>query len=121
MDLTDYLIATHETAIYPGCGSEGIWGISYVTLGLNGEAGEVAEQIKKAIRDDSGVITDDRRHALKKELGDVLWYWVMCCYELGIDPNEVAERNLEKLGIRKDLGLLGGSGSDRESAASHPA
>jgi NTP pyrophosphatase (non-canonical NTP hydrolase) len=45
-----------------------------LALGLAGEVGEVVEHIKKALRDDAGVITGNRRAALTTELGDALWY-----------------------------------------------
>lgn len=85
----------------------------YPTLGLCGEAGEVAENMKKCYRDDQSVITPARKEALKKELGDVLWYVGAICTEVGLDMECVAECNLEKLQSRQERGVLGGSGDDR--------
>ncbi len=85
----------------------------YPTLGLVGEAGEIAEKVKKMIRDDGGKLTAERRDLLKKELGDVLWYLAQLCTELGFDMDEVANHNLEKLFSRKDRGKLGGDGDTR--------
>lgn len=99
------------TAIYPGLGT--IQGLIYVTLKLNGEAGEVAEDVGKAIRDDRAKITEDRRLKLAKELGDVLWYVAAVSKELGFDLEQIALMNLTKLAERREKGTLQGSGSDR--------
>jgi len=116
-DLREYMLATDETAIYPDAIPEGadknIVGLLYCATKLGGEAGEVAEQIGKALRDDGGQITDERRMAIKKEMGDVQWYLARLCRMIGIDPRDVLDTNLEKLRDRKDRGVLGGSGSDR--------
>lgn len=85
----------------------------YVACGLNGEAGEVAEKTKKIWRDSDSELTDDRRDALIKELGDVLWYWSQCCSILGVDPNEVAQRNLDKLAKRQAENKIHGDGDNR--------
>lgn len=65
------------------------------------------------MRDDEGQITQERREALKKELGDVLWYVSACATELGLSLNEIAQANAEKLRRRQAEGKLKGSGSDR--------
>lgn len=109
-DFKDYQAGAFETAVYPGRG-EGNW--TYAGLGLAGETGEISEKLKKAIRDDGGKISDERRAALKKELGDVLWYVAALCTELGLDMQEVAELNLEKLARRKRESKLHGDGDDR--------
>jgi NTP pyrophosphatase (non-canonical NTP hydrolase) len=88
-------------------------GLSYPALGLAGEAGEVAEHVKKSIRDDGGVVTPERREALGKELGDVLWYLAQLATELELDLDEVADANLQKLRSRQLRGVLSGSGDDR--------
>lgn len=100
-----------STALYPR-GPEGAIA-PYPALGLAGEAGEVAEQVKKAIRDDQGRITESRRAALKKELGDVLWYVAALCSELDLDMADVAQTNLDKLASRKERGVIQGDGDDR--------
>lgn len=116
MDFTAYQHATATTAVYPSQGGAylgDLTGLLYVTLGLNGEAGEVAEQVKKALRDDNGVITAERREKLTKELGDVLWYLARAAAELDLDLGHVADFNLAKLASRANRGVLAGSGSDR--------
>lgn len=85
----------------------------YAALGLNGEAGEVAEHAKKSLRDDGQVITPERREKLVGELGDVLWYVALCCSALDLKMGDVARLNIEKLKSREARGVLSGSGSDR--------
>jgi NTP pyrophosphatase (non-canonical NTP hydrolase) len=87
--------------------------IVYPTLGLTNEAGEVAGKIKKIFRDRGGVITEDDRHSLKHELGDVLWYLTQICTELNLTLEEVAEANLEKLFSRLERQQLHGDGDNR--------
>lgn len=62
-------------------------------LGLAGEAGEVADTIKKAVFHQHGINRDE----LIKELGDVLWYVAALCSKLDVPLSEVMERNIEKL------------------------
>jgi NTP pyrophosphatase (non-canonical NTP hydrolase) len=108
MDLSEYQRQSRRTAEYP----REAW-LAYPALGLAGEAGEVAEHAKKAIRDDGGTISDERRAAMAKELGDVLWYVAQLASELGLDLDEIAGQNLEKLFSRQQRGVLSGSGDDR--------
>ena len=81
MQLSDYQQRSRATAVYPDAGDN----LTYPALGLCGEAGECAEKVKKAIRDDGGVLTDERRAALAAELGDVLWYVAQLATEAGLD------------------------------------
>jgi len=82
-------------------------------LGLCGEAGECAEKVKKAIRDDGGILTPERTVALASELGDVLWYLAQLATEAGLDLDEVAQLNLDKLAARQAANVLHGSGDNR--------
>ena len=109
-DFSDYQTGAMSTAIYPGKG-EGNW--TYPALGLAGETGEISEKLKKALRDEDGVVSDERRMAIKKELGDVLWYVAALSTELGLDMQEIAEENLAKLAKRKVEGKLKGDGDNR--------
>ena len=112
MSLSDYQVATRQTAIYPEAG-EGTYGaISYAALGL-GEAGEVQGKVKKVWRDHHGILTAELKDAIESELGDVFWYAVRLCDELGLSADEVLEKNLAKLLDRKDRGVLQGSGDTR--------
>jgi NTP pyrophosphatase (non-canonical NTP hydrolase) len=108
MDLSEYQRESRRTAEYP----REAW-LAYPALGLAGEAGEVAEHAKKAIRDDAGKVSDERRAAMSKELGDVLWYIAQLATELDLDLGEIAAQNLEKLFSRQQRGVLSGSGDDR--------
>ncbi len=128
----DYLKLASRTAIYPGQGTA--LGLMYIGLKLNGEAGEFAEHVGKALRDDnlvdssgplweeyqqisflpaSEALTTERRELLIKELGDICWYVVNACRELGITPGEVLRRNLVKLADRTKRDQLQGSGDNR--------
>jgi NTP pyrophosphatase (non-canonical NTP hydrolase) len=109
MELSDFQRRSRATAVYPGAGDN----LAYPTLGLCGEAGEVAEKVKKAMRDDAGVLTPERREALAAELGDVLWYVAQVATEAGLDLDELAAANLTKLASRAERGVLGGSGDTR--------
>jgi NTP pyrophosphatase (non-canonical NTP hydrolase) len=106
---SEYQQSSRVTAVYPDAGQN----IIYPTLGLAGEAGEVAEKVKKMIRDDDGILHDERRDAIAKELGDVLWYVAQVATEAGLELVAIAAANLEKLLSRRDRGVLQGSGDDR--------
>lgn len=82
-------------------------------LGVSGEAGEIAEKFKKIIRDKNGVISDDDKADLSKEIGDVLWYLSVLAHQLGLSFEDVASENLAKLKSRKERGQIGGSGDNR--------
>jgi NTP pyrophosphatase (non-canonical NTP hydrolase) len=100
----DYAEAIEPLVLYPR--KTQIEAMQYVALGLNGEAGEVAEQIKKAMRNDGGELTPERLEALKKEAGDVLWYLTRLAAELNTSLDEIARLNIEKLYGRKEKGNL---------------
>jgi len=108
VELSEYQHLSRRTAEYP----REAW-LAYPVLGLAGEAGEVAEHAKKAIRDDGGTISDERRAAMAKELGDVLWYVAQIATELDLDLSEIAQGNLDKLISRQQRGVLSGSGDER--------
>lgn len=131
----EYQRLATKSAIYPGNGTP--LGLAYVALKLNGEAGEFAEHIGKAMRDDGLIIieeeieynhdgderlynaayfeplTPERKALIIKEIGDVLWYLSAACNELGITLSEAALINLQKLHERSMRGTLRGSGDDR--------
>jgi NTP pyrophosphatase (non-canonical NTP hydrolase) len=106
MKLDEYQTQAESTAIYP---TE--YNVLYPTLGLAGEAGEVADKVKKLVRDGEPHLfyKDD----IAKELGDVLWYVAILARDLGYSLEEVAQKNLDKLEDRKNRNMLQGSGDDR--------
>ena len=109
MDFKTYQKKARFTAQYPDLGSNNI----YPTLGLVGEAGEVAEKVKKVIRDKKGIFDEESKNGIKKELGDVLWYLSNLCNEFDFTLEDVALQNLEKLRLRSLNGKISGSGDDR--------
>jgi len=125
----EYQKAASSTAIY----SENAK-VIYPALGLSSEVGEVAEKVeaavsdtlkmakhagaiagkvKKIIRDDDGVVDEDRQGEIAKELGDVLWYCAALASDLGLNLGDIARANVEKLASRKERGTLQGDGDNR--------
>jgi NTP pyrophosphatase (non-canonical NTP hydrolase) len=96
MNFEEYQEEASATALYP----KRLKNLEYSTLGLAGEAGEVANIVKKIQRDHGGVINDEIRGKLKDELGDVLWYISACADELGLTLDEIAAYNVQKLAKR---------------------
>lgn len=108
MKLNEYQSLANETATYPKERK-----LIYPILGLNGEAGEVAEKLKKILRDQDGEVTDENKAAIILELGDVLWYVAATCMDLGVSLEDVAYSNINKIRSRVLRGVLGGSGDNR--------
>tara|TARA_A100001234_G_C12492544_1_gene328373 strand:+ start:199 stop:633 length:435 start_codon:yes stop_codon:yes gene_type:complete len=106
-DLDMYQKSAKATAIYPRD-----YSIVYPAIGLAGEAGEVANKVKKLIRDNPDM-TDDIKEKIGDEIGDVLWYCAVLADDLGQSLSEIANRNLLKLANRQKLGKLHGSGDKR--------
>lgn len=118
MNFKDYQDIIKKTAIYP----EEI-GLAYCAMGLTGEAGEVADKIKKLYRDEKlnslnavgyMQVLLANKEAIAKELGDVLWYITATANEIGISLEEIAKINYEKLVKRRETNTLAGSGDNRE-------
>lgn len=108
MDFNTYQQQAATTAVYPETAK-----YVYPTLGLCGEAGEVAEKVKKVIRDNGGVFTEEKKREIVKEIGDVLWYIAALLSDLDVTMDEAAVGNLEKLFSRKERGVLNGNGDNR--------
>lgn len=114
----EYQRFTRETATYPGVGTSSPEAIIYCALGITGEAGEIAEKIKKVIRSGGGFkALDDQRSEfegdLVKEIGDVCWYLARLSDELGYSLEQIFKLNADKLRSRKDRGVINGSGDNR--------
>jgi len=107
-DLDMYQKVALTTAIYPREQA-----IIYPTLGLTGEAGEVANKVKKIIRDGSNKNDDSMVSEIKSEIGDCLWYIAVLADDIGCKLSDIANTNLVKLANRKEKGTIGGSGDKR--------
>ena len=108
MTINEYQEGARRTAIYPESRQ-----IIYPTLGLTGEAGEVADKVKKVIRDNQDVFTDECKKQIALELGDVMWYAASLAHDLGYTLEEVCQMNLDKLASRMSRNKLHGSGDER--------
>jgi NTP pyrophosphatase (non-canonical NTP hydrolase) len=109
LDFHTYQQRSRATACYPDAGANPI----YPTLGLCGEAGEVADKVKKVLRDQGGEFSAEVIAALQLELGDVLWYVAQLATELGLELDQVAQANLDKLASRSARNVISGSGDSR--------
>ena len=109
MDFQHYQERCRATARYPDAGANPI----YPTLGLCGEAGEVADKVKKVLRDRQGNFSSEVIADLQLELGDVLWYVAQLSTELGLELEQIAQANLDKLASRAARNVIGGSGDRR--------
>ncbi|MBP5679703.1 MAG: nucleoside triphosphate pyrophosphohydrolase family protein [Bacteroidales bacterium] len=108
MTINEYQEGALRTAIYPESRR-----IIYPTLGLTGEAGEVADKVKKVIRDNNDEFTDERKQQIALELGDVMWYAATLAHDLGYSLDEICQMNLDKLASRMQRNQLHGSGDER--------
>jgi len=107
-DFNAYQRMAAKTAIYPDEHR-----ILYPALGLAGEAGEVANKVKKLIRDGPDGRPDDWREQISSEIGDVLWYCAALATDLNLTLGMIASQNEKKLSARKKSGTIGGSGDNR--------
>ena len=116
MTVNEYQEAALATAVYPEQ-----FRVIYPALGMNGEAGEVADKVKKVIRDtvlladDCGaiVLPHDKRIELAKEIGDVLWYCATLANDIGFSLETIGQMNYDKLCSRKRRGVISGNGDNR--------
>lgn len=109
MTFNDYQKEANKTAIYPDRGHNFV----YPVLGILGEAGEVAEKIKKIWRDKNNIINEEDKIEIKKEIGDVLWYLSQLATELEIDFDDVANTNILKINSRLEHQQTHGNGDNR--------
>ena len=97
-----YQIEAKKTAVFPSNKA-----LEYLSLGLVGEAGEVANKVKKIIRDKKTNVD------VSSEIGDVLWYCAMLADHFNVNLGKIMEENIWKLKDRKLRGVLHGSGDSR--------
>ena len=109
MTFEEYQKESRKTALYPNKDNNFI----YPVLGLCGESGEIAEKIKKVIRDEGGIVSEHKKEEIKKELGDVLWYISQIATEFGLSLDAVVKLNIEKLRSRLERNKIFGSGDNR--------
>ena len=108
MTLNEYQQKALETAVYPQ-----EYKVIYPALGLTGEAGECSDKVKKVIRDNNGVFTDEKKIEIAKEIGDVLWFCATLANDIGFDLETIGQMNYDKLHSRQERGMLHGSGDNR--------
>jgi len=108
MDFEEYQKLAVSTAIYPE-----EYNVLYPALGLANEGGECLGKIKKVLRDDNGVYSEEKKNEIGKEIGDALWYLAALARDLGLSLGDIAKQNIEKLQSRKERGVLQGSGDNR--------
>lgn len=113
MELGEYQEKSAVTAIYPEALTGTRPAMNYAVLGLVGEAGELANKIKKIYRDDIDETTYQYRQDIMYELGDILWYIARVADEFGLELEDVGATNIRKLLARQRDGTLGGSGDTR--------
>jgi NTP pyrophosphatase (non-canonical NTP hydrolase) len=110
----EYQEAATKTANHPGCSE--VW---YPALGLAGASGAVVNQAQKILRDDRfrtftpPSITDERRAAVRKEIGGVMWYVAALCTDLNLNLGDVCRENIAILASRQERGTLKGGGDNR--------
>lgn len=110
MDFNEYQRLAHMTLLNK---EKNITRLAYFALGLAGESGEVAEKVKKIIRDSNEELTEEHKKQLQAELGDVLWYLSQFAWFLDIKFEDIAQSNIAKLHSRLERGALHGDGDNR--------
>lgn len=108
MTLNEYQRCALETAVYPE-----EYNIVYPALGMAGEAGEVADKVKKVIRDNKANFTPSKCEEIAMEIGDVMWYCAVLADRIGYRLDTIARMNNRKLKSRQLRGKLGGNGDNR--------
>jgi NTP pyrophosphatase (non-canonical NTP hydrolase) len=110
MTLDEYQKEALVTALYS---KDDFQDLMHWVLGIVGESGEIAEKLKKIVRDKNGKIDEHDREELVKEIGDTLWYLAVFADHLGISLDEVGKRNIAKLHSRQNRDQLRGKGDNR--------
>jgi NTP pyrophosphatase (non-canonical NTP hydrolase) len=110
MTLNEYQTEALMTALWSG---DEMKDLAHWVLGVTGESGEIAEKVKKIIRDFDGKLSEDAKKELMKEIGDVMWYLAVLSENLGYTFEEVGKKNITKLRDRQARNKLHGSGDNR--------
>jgi len=105
-DFNTYQQEAMKTRIYPAEDN-----LVYSALGLAGEAGELANKVKKIIRGDHN--RDELVAGIKGEMGDVLWYLAALAEDIGVDLTDIAQENIDKIRSRQSRGEIRGAGDNR--------
>lgn len=108
MNMNEYQQQAMATAVYPRD-----MRIVYPALGLAGETGEVAEKVKKEIRDRAGAFAEATRAQIALELDDVMWYVAAMARDMGLTLEDIARMNLEKIRSRQERDMIHGQGDNR--------
>ena len=87
--------------------------IFYATTGLAGEAGEVANKVKKILRDNGGIVDPEIRQRVLGELGGVAWYLTAVAEEFDLRIEDVLNFNYDQITSRQERDVLKGDGDDR--------
>src|SRR5580704_14429403 len=111
MDFNEYQKLATRTAEFKDKQAE--FELLYLGLGITSEAGEVADKIKKVLRNDNGVMSEEKRQALKFELGDVIWYVSQIARVLNFEFSDVAQANVDKLADRAKRNVIKSDGDYR--------
>ena len=112
MDFDAYQKKAERSDTFKPCALNEV-GFTEKIMGLAGESGEAVDKFKKVLRDKNGVISDEDRENIVKELGDILWYIASIARYMGVPMSEVAEKNVEKLEARLKRGTVHGEGDER--------
>lgn len=110
MTFDEYQDKAHATSFNTEIGGDTLL---YPILGLCGEAGELANKVKKIYRDRGGVISVLDQNALIDEASDLLWYVSEIATQLDTTLESIAEHNITKLADRVQRGVISGNGDNR--------
>lgn len=113
MTLNEYQDQAFRTAVYPEAGTGSVEAVKYGAMAVAGEGGEIANKAKKIMRDDGGVVTENRRQQLYEEAQGCLWELSAFIHELGYTLEDAAQANLATLASRAARGTIRGDGDNR--------
>src|SRR5258708_15316332 len=104
MQFNEYQRFTATTAQYPNKGN--LMGLVYAMIGASGECGELLNKLKKVLRDDNGVLSEEVKAKLADETSDTVWYISQIFTELGISFEDAMQSNISKLTSRLERGVI---------------